>query len=174
LDPAGIKWLRNFLRDFANQGRTVLVSSHLLSEVKQSVDDEIILRKGRMVQYGPLQTLIDAQGQPPVIIAGPSLDQLSAAIGQRGGEVRTLTQATNPPSSVTETRMEVMGLNRTEVGQLAHASQTQLFELSVDTSRSDLEQVFLALTDETAPQSGRASSTPAGQPPASNTEGAGS
>ena len=54
LDPQGIRWLRDFLRGVAAEGRTVLVSSHVLSEVQQTVDDVIVINRGRMVTSGPI------------------------------------------------------------------------------------------------------------------------
>jgi ABC-2 type transport system ATP-binding protein len=62
LDPAGIAWLRSFTRGVAKDGRSVLVSSHLLSAVKQSVDDVVIVDRGRLVALGPLADLLDQQG----------------------------------------------------------------------------------------------------------------
>jgi ABC-2 type transport system ATP-binding protein len=57
LDPAGVRWLRTFLRDFASQGRTVLISSHLLAEVAQTVDRVLIIDHGRLLADGPLDEL---------------------------------------------------------------------------------------------------------------------
>ncbi|HUG83753.1 MAG TPA: ABC transporter ATP-binding protein, partial [Euzebya sp.] len=54
LDPAGILWLRSFVRDFADSGRTVLVSSHVLTEVAQTVDEVVIIRNGRLVAHEPM------------------------------------------------------------------------------------------------------------------------
>ena len=58
LDPAGIAWLRQFLRGLADEGRTILVSSHLLAEVRQTVDDVVILDEGRLVAAGPLAQVV--------------------------------------------------------------------------------------------------------------------
>src|SRR5215212_1590770 len=63
LDPEGIRWLRSFLRDYADEGNTVLVSSHLLSEVQQTVDDVIVIARGRLRYQGPLEELNTRAGQ---------------------------------------------------------------------------------------------------------------
>jgi ABC-2 type transport system ATP-binding protein len=62
LDPAGVRWLRTFLRDLAAEGRTVLVSSHLLAEVAQTVDHVLIIDRGRLLADASLET-IEAQGR---------------------------------------------------------------------------------------------------------------
>jgi ABC-2 type transport system ATP-binding protein len=59
LDPAGVLWLRTLLRGLAEQGRTVLVSSHLLAEAAQTVDDVIVINRGRLIVHGPMSQLID-------------------------------------------------------------------------------------------------------------------
>jgi len=59
LDPAGVHWLRGFLRHFAEQGRTVLVSSHVLAEVAQTVDQVVIIDRGRLLTTGPLADLTE-------------------------------------------------------------------------------------------------------------------
>ena len=62
LDPAGVAWLRGFLRDLAAQGRTVLVSSHLLAELAQTIDDVVVVAGGRLRFSGPLDALLDVEG----------------------------------------------------------------------------------------------------------------
>ncbi|GAB3749183.1 ABC transporter ATP-binding protein [Microlunatus parietis] len=75
LDPAGIVWLRNFLRDFAAAGRTVLISSHLLTEVQHSVDDVVLINNGRIAWAGPLTE---------VTAAGGTLEETFLSITQEG------------------------------------------------------------------------------------------
>lgn len=85
LDPEGIKWIRGFLQSLAKQGRTVLVSSHLLSEVQQSVDDVVIISRGRLVRSGPLSTL-QIGAAPRTIVESPHPLRLAAALDQAGLE----------------------------------------------------------------------------------------
>ncbi|QTR01653.1 ABC transporter ATP-binding protein, partial [Saccharothrix algeriensis] len=61
LDPEGIAWLRTFLQSYARSGRTVLISSHLLAEVEQTVDQVVIISRGQTMYYGPLDNLRDQQ-----------------------------------------------------------------------------------------------------------------
>ncbi|PPL19643.1 ABC transporter ATP-binding protein [Microterricola pindariensis] len=83
LDPEGIKWIRLFLRELAAEGRTVLVSSHLLSEVQQSVDDVVIIARGQLVHRGPLSSL-DTEATPHVIVNSPTPEALAAALTAAG------------------------------------------------------------------------------------------
>ncbi len=76
LDPAGIAWLRRFLRALAAEGRTVLVSSHVLSEVQQTVDDVVVIARGRLVRQGSLASL-DA-GPTAVLVRTPTPAPLRA------------------------------------------------------------------------------------------------
>jgi ABC-2 type transport system ATP-binding protein len=85
LDPEGIKWIRGFLQSLAREGRTVLVSSHLLSEVQQSVDDVVIISRGRLVRSGPLSSL-QIGAAPRTIVESPDPLRLAAALDQAGLE----------------------------------------------------------------------------------------
>ncbi len=85
LDPEGIKWIRGFLRNLAHEGRTVLVSSHLLSEVQQSVDDVVIISRGRLVKSGPL-TSLELEAAPRTVVDAPDRLRLAAALDQAGLE----------------------------------------------------------------------------------------
>jgi ABC-2 type transport system ATP-binding protein len=85
LDPEGIKWIRGFLRSLASEGRTVLVSSHLLSEVQQSVDEVVIISKGRLVKTGTLASL-ELDSETRTIIDSPDRPALAAALDTAGLE----------------------------------------------------------------------------------------
>jgi ABC-2 type transport system ATP-binding protein len=136
LDPEGIAWLRGFLRAQAAEGRTVLVSSHVLSEVQQTVDDVVIITQGRLVHAGPLDE-IGTAGASRVVVRSPHSAQLAAAI----------TAAHAPVAAVEITddgSLLVTGLSTAEIGHLAFAEGCELHELS--TTSDGLEQVFLELT----------------------------
>jgi ABC-2 type transport system ATP-binding protein len=135
LDPEGIAWLRRLLRSLADEGRTVLVSSHVLAEVQQLVDQVVILRNGRLVRQGTLAELADRQAW--VSVRTPQADQLLAALA-RSGIDRPRIQQTGPD------HLRITGLAAAEVGHLALAERVELHELA--TERSDLEQAFFALT----------------------------
>jgi ABC-2 type transport system ATP-binding protein len=138
LDPEGISWLRRLLRSLADEGRTVLVSSHVLSEVQQLVDRVVILHHGRLVRQGTLADLADRQTW--VSVRTPQPDQLLAALARSGVE-QAWMQHTGPG------QLRVSGLTAAEVGHLALTERVELHQLT--TEHGDLEQAFLALTAAT-------------------------
>jgi ABC-2 type transport system ATP-binding protein len=133
LDPEGIAWLRRLLRRLASEGRTILISSHVLSEVEQTVDNVVIIDKGTLVRQGNLAELADRQGGT-VLVRGPELDRLAAVLTGRAKVERR------------DGALVVTGLRPAEVGHLAHLEQLELHELTLE--RSDLEDIFFALTGE--------------------------
>jgi ABC-2 type transport system ATP-binding protein len=135
LDPAGIAWLRGFLRALAAEGRTVLVSSHVLSEVEQTVDDVVVIARGRLVRQGTLADL-DA-GPRHVLVRTPAPDALRAALADVPVEVL--------PDGV----LRFEGRTAEQVGRAAFAAGVELHELSPEPS--DLEKVFLDMTREGSP-----------------------
>ena len=143
LDPAGIAWLRAFLRQFASEGGTVLVSSHLLSEVRQSVDDVVIIKKGRLVRAGSLESLLNSSGGKVVTVVGPDLSDLIRAIAEAGGNATPVEPANRPNS---DQQVSITGIPAAQVGHLAHGLHTELHQLSE--AESDLEKLFLDITED--------------------------
>jgi ABC-2 type transport system ATP-binding protein len=157
LDPEGIQWLRGFLRHLAHdQGRTVLVSSHLLAEVDQTADRVVIVGAGRLVREGSLQQLrsgADAEGGGTVLVRSPDGDRLAGLLRGDGIAVET----TGPET------LTVTGLTTAEVGRRAYAAAVELHELRARTS--GLEEVYFQLTAgqeqyAAAPAGGAASAGP--------------
>ncbi len=132
LDPEGISWLRSFLRHQAGKGVSVLVSSHVLSEVQQTVDDVIIIRSGSLVYQGSLHALTDG-GPAQVIVRGPNIEQftLPSEWSKRSGQSGELV---------------ITGASLEAVGRAAFEQSLQLHELS--SKAADLEALFLGLTTE--------------------------
>jgi ABC-2 type transport system ATP-binding protein len=133
LDPAGVLWLRGFLRRLGEQGRTVLVSSHILAEVAQFADRAVVIDHGRLVSAGPVTELVKVARQA-VVVRTPRADALRAALTSEGATVRT----TGPD------RLEITGLGTEQVATLAAALSIPLFEMTADTG--SLEDAFLRLT----------------------------
>jgi ABC-2 type transport system ATP-binding protein len=134
LDPEGIHWLRQFLRHLADGGRTILVSSHMLSEVEQTVDNVVIINKGTLVRQGRLDELADSQGHG-VLVQSPDVDKLAAALEGKA-------EITRLPDG----GLRITGPTTAEVGHIAFTEQVELHELA--TEKSDLEQIFFALTGD--------------------------
>ncbi|HSP65044.1 MAG TPA: ATP-binding cassette domain-containing protein [Candidatus Deferrimicrobium sp.] len=135
LDPEGIMWLRGFLRHLAtNEGRTVLISSHLLSEVEQTVDHVVIIARGRLVHEGTLEQL-RGRGATAVVVETPAPDQLSRALAAMDLAVAPFTGG-----------LTVSGATAAEVGHAAWEAGVELHGLREE--RSSLESVFLELTEQ--------------------------
>jgi len=138
LDPEGVRWLRDFLRDFAAQGRTVLVSSHVLAEVAQTVDQVLIINRGRLVTESPLAQLTARVGGS-VRIRTPEPDRLRKALEQEQIEI----------SATNEHALLAHGTSSERVGRIAFAAGVPLYELVAESS--SLEDVFLQLTAKEQP-----------------------
>jgi len=136
LDPEGIAWLRSFLRDQAARGCTVLVSSHVLSEVQQTVDDVVIISRGQLVHAGPLSG-ISGSSELRTIVRSPDAGRLAEAIAATGGAAARVDAGDD--GSLT-----VRGMTPEQVGHLAFAHGCELHELSGQSQ--DLERLFLELT----------------------------
>jgi len=132
LDPAGIRWLRDLLRSLAAEGRTILVSSHVLSEVAQTADHVVIIHRGRLIQQAAIsEVLAGAQGATRV--RTPEAERL-----------RELLKAQGVTVSDTEDGALLVSVPPERVGELTAANGIVLHELVVE--RATLEEVFLELT----------------------------
>jgi ABC-2 type transport system ATP-binding protein len=135
LDPEGVRWLRDFLRHFAADGKTVLVSSHVLAEVAQTVDDVIIINNGRLVTISPLAELIERR---------------TGAVRVRVRDAHTL-RAELETEGLRATLLDggellVEGAPSARIGDIAFRAGIPLEELVSESS--SLEDVFLELTAE--------------------------
>jgi ABC-2 type transport system ATP-binding protein len=133
LDPAGVHWLRTFLRTRVDEGRTVLVSSHLLAELTLSADSVVIIKGGRLVVEGPVAEIM-AVGTAAVRVRTPQADQLRAALTARG--VSTEVDGSE--------HVVALGVSTEVVGQAVAEAGVVVYEISAQ--RPDLEDAFLALT----------------------------
>jgi ABC-2 type transport system ATP-binding protein len=133
LDPEGVRWLRDFLRDYASGGRTVLISSHVLAEVAQTVDQVLIINRGRLVTESSLDDLTARVGGS-VRVRSPQLSQLVEAL-QREGIESTMSN---------DHALLAQGTTSERVGDISFAAGLTIHELV--TEGSSLEEVFLDLT----------------------------
>jgi ABC-2 type transport system ATP-binding protein len=134
LDPEGVRWLRDLLRGLADEGRTVLVSSHILAEVAQTVDSVIILDRGHLVTHDTLDELT-ARVQHNLRIRTPQAEQLQRLLIAQGATALV----------VTPDRLEVTGSSAERVGLLAAEHAIPIFETTTD--GVGLEDVFFQLTE---------------------------
>ncbi len=135
LDPAGIRWLREFLRGFAADGGTVFVSSHQLAETSQMADDVVVIDRGRLVTHTPVAELT---ADRVVHVRSPHVDELAMYVLAAGGDVRSRELDS----------VDIAGMTVEQVGSIAAAHSIELHELS--TRSATLEDVFLDLTTQGA------------------------
>jgi len=138
LDPEGIRWMRDFLRHYADQGRTVLVSSHLLSEMSLMAQDLIVIGKGRLIQQSSVAEFVAKHASSWVRVKSPQLPQLLEVVNQAGATVKLIGDAAAPDGA------DVRGLTIEAIGEAAHAHGIVLHELSGQTE--SLEDAFLTAT----------------------------
>ena len=135
LDPEGVRWLRDFLRAFAAEGRTVFVSSHLLAEVAQTVDQVVIINHGRLVAQSSLSELT-ARLAGTVRVEAARPDALEVALHDAGVAATERENGT----------LHVHGVTADRIGEIALAANVPVRQLV--TESSSLEDVFLELTAE--------------------------
>ena len=150
VDPEGIRWMRGFLRHLAqDQGKTVLISSHLLAEVEQTVEDVLIIANGRMVRSGTIEEL---HGDTAALVRSADPQRLAEALGREGIGARPL------PDKGADALEAATG-DLAAVGRIALGAQVALSELSP--RRTDLERLFLELTDSPEHRNRNLGDTPA-------------
>ena len=138
LDPEGIRWLRDLLRGLADEGRTILVSSHLLAEVQALADDVVIIARGRLVARGTVRSVLDSLARPGrTLVRTLEPDRLTPELGE---------EAIVTPGP--DGDMYVTGVDAAAIGDAAHRAGIAVHQLK--TERPDLEEVFLELTTEEA------------------------
>ncbi|HEX6248797.1 MAG TPA: ATP-binding cassette domain-containing protein [Nocardioidaceae bacterium] len=134
LDPEGVKWVRTMVRHLADEGRTIFISSHLMSEMAQTADHLLVIGRGRIIAAGPLQEVIETTTRPTVRVVAPRAGELAELLAARGASVATVAPA----------RLEVADLTSAEIGDLAAERGFALHELTP--LNASLEEAYLSLT----------------------------
>ena len=134
LDPEGILWIRNLMKALAAEGRTVFVSSHLMSEMENTADHLLVIGRGKLIADSTVDEFIAANSQLAVRVRTPQQDQLAKLVAAAGGTVRENGDGT----------IMVSGLDTGQVGDLAYENSVRLHELAP--VQASLEQAFMELT----------------------------
>jgi ABC-2 type transport system ATP-binding protein len=134
LDPDGIVWIRNLMKSLASEGRTVFLSSHLMSEMAQTADHLLVIAQGRIIADAGTEEFINQNAAPSVHVRAVEQTDLADALTLRGGVVEC-----SPDGALLVTGMDCL-----EIGGIACAHDITLYELAA--SRASLEQAFFELT----------------------------
>jgi len=136
LDPEGIRWIRGLLKDLAAEGRTVLVSSHLMTEMAMTADHLIVIGRGRLLADTATEDFIARNSRSFVRIRTPHVELMRRTLAENGIEVEV-----GPDEA-----LEVTGASTTQLGRLAAAHNLIVDELSAHSA--SLEEAFMQLTDQ--------------------------
>jgi ABC-2 type transport system ATP-binding protein len=134
LDPQGIRWLRDFLRSLAGEGRTILISSHVLSEVAQTVDEVVIIHRGKLIRHAAMAD-VETMAAGSTIVRSPTAERLAELLADAQIEATSLADGGLSVAAPPE-----------RIGEIAAEHRIVLHELSVE--RASLEEVFLELTGD--------------------------
>ena len=134
LDPQGIAWLREFMQYLAGEGRTILVSSHLLAEMAQTIDNVVIVSKGQLKAEGTLESVMGGVSEATMHARTPEADRLCTILSGAGSRFRRLAHD----------MVAVDGVTPEVLGPMLAANQIVLYELTNE--GADLESIFLSLT----------------------------
>jgi ABC-2 type transport system ATP-binding protein len=146
LDPEGIRWIRTLMQGLASEGRTVLVSSHLMSEIALTADHLIVIGRGKLIADSSTQEFIQRSSEHSVLVRTPDGDRLSELIAGAGGTVKPeeARNGSEPPADEGVASLVVTGLQAPRIGELAASSSVVLYELTPQ--QASLEEAFMELT----------------------------
>ncbi|HEV7907139.1 MAG TPA: ABC transporter ATP-binding protein [Pseudonocardiaceae bacterium] len=136
LDPEGILWIRNFMQNLAAEGRTVLVSSHLLSEMALTAQDLVVIGKGKLISQSSTTEFVERATENTVRVRSPHLDKLNTLLVDKGFTVHQDGDGA----------LVASGVASDQIGDIAAANGVVLHELSPQ--RGSLEQAFMQLTGD--------------------------
>ncbi|HEX4292430.1 MAG TPA: ATP-binding cassette domain-containing protein [Trebonia sp.] len=134
LDPEGILWIRNLMKALAAEGRTVFVSSHLMSEMENTADHLIVIGRGKLIAATSMKGFVAQASGASVRVRTPSADQLVRAVAAKGATTNTDDDGA----------IEVRGMSIEQIGDLAFSEGIRLHELTM--VRASLEEAFMELT----------------------------
>jgi len=136
LDPEGVQWVRQLVRTLAAEGRTVFLSSHLMSEMAQTADHLLVIGRGQIIAAGPVQQVIDSVTSATVRVRSPRIGELAQLVA---GDGVTITDADDGA-------IDLHGITPAQVGDIAAARGIPLHELSPQ--RASLEEAYMNLTQD--------------------------
>ena len=142
LDPDGVRWVRTLIRDLAAEGRTVLVSSHLMSEMAVTADELVVIGRGKLIATGPIKSFTETAAHTVVHVSGPDLESLARVLSAASIQYERRAPSQDFPVGV----IDIHGGSQAQIGRLAYENSLEIHELS--SSHSSLEDVFMELTKD--------------------------
>ena len=139
LDPEGILWVRNLIKQLAGEGRTIFVSSHLMNEMSVTADHLIVIGKGKLIADCSTREFISRSSEKSVLVRSPDADRLADLIAAEGGKAMA-----QEPSEGQAAALSVTGLEAPRIGEIAAANRIVLHELTPQLA--SLEEAFMELT----------------------------
>ena len=136
LDPDGVRWIRNLLRGFADEGRTVFLSSHLMSEMALTADHVIVIGRGRLLRDQSMADFIASAGTSVVRVRSPEADRLADILRPHAALI----------AKVADGVLDIEGMASDDIGIAAAGAQITLFELA--TRAGSLEEAYMVLTEQ--------------------------
>jgi ABC-2 type transport system ATP-binding protein len=145
LDPEGVLWVRNLMKQLASEGKTIFVSSHLMNEMAVTADHLIVIGRGKLIANSSTEEFIARSSDRSVLVRTPDGARLTELINGAGGKVSTDGQPDpgEAASSGGASALSVTGLEAPRIGELAASGGIVLHEL---TPRASLEEAFLEMT----------------------------
>ncbi len=152
LDPEGILWIRNLMKDLAGEGRTIFVSSHLMNEMAVTADHLVVIGRGKLIADCSTQEFIEQSSEKYVLVRSPEADRLAGLLAAEGGKA-----AEPPPDSGPEVpgepgaaaaALRVTGLAAPRIGEIAAANRIVLHELTP--RLASLEEAYMELTADSS------------------------
>lgn len=135
LDPEGIRWIRTLMRDLASEGRTVLVSSHLLAEMANTADRLLVIGRGQLISSSTMAEFLTSSGSDTIRVRSPQLERL-----------HELLTAQDASAQLADGVLLVRGISTEQVGELAAGHGIVLHELAAQ--QASLEEAYMRLTDD--------------------------
>jgi ABC-2 type transport system ATP-binding protein len=136
LDPDGVRWIRNLLRGFADEGRTVFLSSHLMSEMALTADHVIVIGRGRLLRDQSMADFIASAGATRVRVRSPEAQRLAEVLHRHATTIELIADGT----------IEIEGMTSDDIGIAAAGAQITLYELA--TQAGSLEEAYMVLTEQ--------------------------
>ena len=156
LDPEGIRWVRTLMQQLAAEGRTIFVSSHLMSEMSVTADHLIVIGRGKLIADCSTQEFIERSSEHSVLVRSPDADRLRELILAEGGHTRPEEAKNGNAQDKKAPTMIVTGLAAPRIGELAAADGIVLYELVPQLA--SLEEAFMELTADSVQYSQRSAS----------------